>query len=243
MPEANFVDSEIPSVCELWGNLIRNMLLELEVVLPAVVESYDREKNIVTARPAVNRVLTDGTEVQRALVRVPCVNPYGNSIGINFPLKKGDTGWVIASDRDSENFEQMLQVTRPKTGIIHKYDFGFFIPDKVHDFKIEESDADALVIETLDAKTRITLKDKRVTIITDGDVIVNAKDISATASNKISVSCKTAEVTASSSATVTCPATTWTGDITVAGDVIASGISLVHHVHPQTSSSNTLPPI
>lgn len=234
MPELNFVDSEIPSISELWGNIIRNVLMQLEIVLPAVVESYDRSKNLVLARPAINRVFTDGTNKERVLVKVPCLNPYGNAIGINFPLKKGDTGWIIASDRDTENFQQMLDVTIPKTGIIHKYDFGFFIPDKVHDFTIAEGDEDALIIETLDAKTRISIKEKSISIITDGDVKVSADK---------------ADVTAKTSATVNCPSTSWTGDITVDGtitvsdDVIASDISLVHHVHPQTTSSNTLPPI
>ena len=239
-PELNFVNSEMPQPIELWTNLIRNMLQSLEIVIPAVVEKYDREKNIVTLQPAVNHVLTDYTEEKRSLVEVPCVNPYGNAIGINFPLKKGDTGWLIAADRDTENFQQLLQTTRPKTFRLHAYQFGFFIPDKVHDFKIHEDDADALVIETLDYKTRISIKQGQITIVSSNNIKVETKTANVTASDAVTLECKTADVTATDSATVNCPTTNWTGDIIVDGDVTASGVSLVNHVHYDPSEQHVI---
>lgn len=242
-PELNFVDSEIPQPVEVWNNLIRNVLLSLEIVLPAVVVEYDRAKNLVTVQPAVNRVLTDGTEAKRALAKIPCVNLCGNGIGINFPLKKGDTGWLIAADRDTENFQQLLETSRPKTFNLHSFQFGFFIPDKIHGFKIHDDDADSLVIETLDCKTRISIKQGQITIVSSDNVKVETETADVTASDKVTLHCKTADVTVTDSATVNCPRTEWTGDIIVDGDVKAGGVSLVNHLHPQTSSANTGKPI
>ena len=242
-PQLNFVDSEIPSPSELWESLVRNAMLRLECVLPATVVSYDRAKNLVTVQPAVHRVLTDGTMVPRAIAQVPCANFCGGGVGINFPLKPGDTGWLIAADRDTENFQQALSPTIPKSGNIHRYEFGVFIPDKIRDFIIDTTDEGALVIETLDSKTRLSLKQGQITIISANNVKVVTKTADVTASDKVTLACKTATVTATDSASVTCPATTWTGNITVTGDVVANGISLTGHVHPQTTSANTLPPI
>ena len=118
-----------------------------------------------------------------------------------------------------------MQTTRPKTFRLHAYQFGFFIPDKVHDFKIHEDDADALVIETLDYKTRISIKQGQITIVS---------------SNNVKVETKTADVTATDSATVNCPTTNWTGDIIVDGDVTASGVSLVNHVHYDPSEQHVI---
>lgn len=205
---------EIKSLPLIWQNLMRHFALDLESAIPAVVISYDRKKNLVTCRPAINRVTVEDESVERAEITVNCFNPCGNGIGINFPLQEGDTGWIIAADRDTQNFTDTLAPCNPASGVLHRYAFGFFVPDKIKDFEIAEEDEDALVIQTLDGKTKIAVKDGQVTVKSETDVKVIAL-----------------------TAHVTCPLTSVTGsisvdgDITVSGDVVASGISLASHVH------------
>lgn len=142
---------------EIFDNIMRNYGMGFECCLPAVVASYDRAKNLVVCRPAVNRIDTDGQSVPRMEIEVSCFNPAGNGIGINFPLQPGDTGHIVAADRDTTFFKQYLKAMDPQTGDLHKYAHGFFLPDKVHDFTIKPEDEGALVIESLSGDTRISI--------------------------------------------------------------------------------------
>lgn len=226
MPLANFLRGNNAPPAALLENILRNFALSFEVMIPANVVSYDRAKNIVTVQPAINRVNTANESIKRALLILPVFNPAGMGVGINFPLQKGDTGWVIACDRNAETFIETLEQSDPHTLDAHRYAFGFFIPDKIHGFVINPEDDGALVIETLDGKTRISIKDGQVTIAS---------------TENVKVSSKTATVSVSDSATVSCPETTWTGNITVDGDVIAKGVSLVNHVHPYSNGTTGKP--
>jgi len=156
--------AEVIDLQEIWENLLRQFALEQENALPAVVTSYDRAKNLVTCRPAVNRLGVNGESQQRAEVVVPCLNPSGGGLGINFPLQEGDTGWLLGADRDTTNFQSTRAVADPGTGYLHRYMFGVFIPDRIHDFTINSDDDGALVLENLAATTRISIKDNRVKI-------------------------------------------------------------------------------
>lgn len=160
----NFNSATLDDLPGIWRDLLRSYGLDLECILPAVVLNYDRKNNIVTVQGAVNRINTTGESVPRTEMEVPCFNPTGGMIGINFPLKPGDTGWVVASDRDSTFFKQQLSVADPNTDLLHKYSFGFFLPDKISGFQIQPEDEGALVIQTVDGATRISIKDERVKI-------------------------------------------------------------------------------
>ena len=144
---------------EIFDNIMRNYGMAFECCIPASVVSYDRAKNLVTVQPAINRIDTDGNSVPRMEIKIPCFNPYGNGIGINFPLQPGETGHIIACDRDSTFFKQYLKPMNPNTGDLHKYCHGFFLPDTVHDFTIKPEDDGALVIESLSGDTRISIKE------------------------------------------------------------------------------------
>lgn len=226
MPLANFLRGTSATPADIWNNIMRNFALSFETMIPANVVEYDRQRNFVTVQPAINRITTDNESVKRALLSLPVFNPAGMGVGINFPLQKGDTGWVFACDRDTEKFIETRENSDPYTRNIHRYAFGFFLPDRIHDFVINKEDDGALVIETLDGKTRISIKQEQITVVSTGNVKVNSK---------------TATVSVSDSATVSCPKTTWTGNITVDGDVIAKGISLVNHVHPYSNGTTEKP--
>ena len=217
---------EIKALPLIWQNLLRQFSLDIETALPAVVLSYDRLNNIVTCRPAINRITVENKSVERSEVVVPCLNLAGGGIGINLPLKAGNTGWIIAADRNTENFKQTLAVADPNTFEIHRYEHGFFIPDKISGFEVAEEDSDALVIQTLDGTTKIAIGDGQVSI---------------TSKNNVKVNSVTADVTVATSANVICPLMTVTGAITVNGAITATGditagsgtsnIGLLSHKH------------
>lgn len=212
--QANFVHGD-PDLAQIWENLMHNYGMDFEVCIPAVVVSYDRVKNVVTCRPALNRIDTAGQSVQRTLHIVPCFNPAGSGIGLNFPLQKGDTGWIFAGDRDPENYLSSLEIADPSSDNIHRYAFGFFVPDKIKGFAISPEDAGALVIETLDAATRISVKNNRVKI-TRKNVSVETNGF------QINLSTPSSMVTVSDDGTVSIKA----ADVTVEGSLgVSTGAS------------------
>lgn len=230
---------EIKTIPLVWQNLLRQFSLDLEMTLPATVISYDRAKNLVTCRPAINRITVENKSVERSEVVVPCVNFTGNDIGINFPLKAGDTGWIIAADRDTENFKKTRKVADPHTYELHRYDFGMFIPDQVSGFKVSNDDKNALVIQTLNGKTKIAIDHQKITIESQKDLVINAD------SATINIE-KDANITVGTSATLICPETTITGNIAVTGEITATGditagnISLMSHAHLDPTEEYTI---
>lgn len=234
----NSLPGNMTTPFERFINLMRNFAMLMENVIPAVVVSYDRKKNIVTCQPAINRVDRQGNEIKRALLVLPCFNPCGNGIGINFPLKEGDTGWVIGCDRDAENFKGTLKTGAPATDNVHQYAFGFFLPDKIKDINVSEGNNNALVIQTLDGSTGMAMESGRIEFVSSENFYLDSKNIYL-GSNKFEMLCPDTvfdiETVFGRINKVTLVAGPWnlTGcTINIqAGDVICDGISLKNHVH------------
>lgn len=161
LPVENAVD--LPGLMEF---LFRAFSMQLEFCMPAVVVQYDRNSNIVQCQGALNMKKVDGSSQERQIIKLPCFNPYGLHVGINFPLSPGDTGWIIAADRDSAFFKQMLSKVDPQSADVHQYAFGYFVPDKVKDMTILPEDTGALVIGALDGSTKIHVRPSDILIST-----------------------------------------------------------------------------
>lgn len=196
---------EIKSLPLIWQNLLRQYSLNLECAIPGVVEEYDREKNLVTVQPAINRMDVNKESIKRTQIIVPCFNPTGGGIGINFPLAKGDTGWLIAADRDTTTFIEKREVSDPDSGNLHRYVYGFFLPDQVSGFEIDDEDEKALVIQTLDSSTRISITSGAVIIASTDKVDVRTVWANVNAISGATVNTKSANVTATTSALLTTP--------------------------------------
>lgn len=245
MTEANYNVSNT-SLTGAIKEVLKNFALSLENCLPGIVESYDRAKNTAIITPAINTVLTDGTITERAKIELPVHVYGGHGVVIATPLQKGDTGFIIAGDRDITLFKQMMTLAKPNTNRTHKLAFGFFIPSKIKGFSAAANDD--MIIETLDGATKISLKSGLIEIISTDKVNVTAPtvnvsctDLTITASDKV-------DITGTSAVNVTTPVftvnaatmafggagggnSTFTGDLTGTGDITASGISLTQHTH------------
>lgn len=88
--------------------------MNLECCLPAIVESYDRSTNSAVIQPAISAVASSGQKIPRdRLFSIPVLTLSGGGFFISFPVRKGDTGWLVASDRDISIFKQNLEETAP----------------------------------------------------------------------------------------------------------------------------------
>jgi hypothetical protein len=236
----NYTAEQINDPILVWKKIFNNFSMQFECMLPAIVQKYDRQKNIVSIQCAISHTTVTGEVIDRVLMQVPCFNPAGSSVGINFPLQKGDTGWVIACDRDTSLFMKELKKSQANTSIFHKFHFGFFIPDKIKGFQIGSEDEGALVIQTLDGTSKISIKGGQITVTSTNNVNVNAVNVDLQATN----------VNLTASNTVCTTNATFNGNITVNGtitsttDFIVGDVSLMTHAHTSSvAGSPTSPPI
>lgn len=120
-----------------------------ECAIPAIVEEYDSASGIVKVRPLAKSVSQDaeGKEIlaDRPLYSVHAVRSMHGGVIVESTLYKGDTGWLIASDRNckdamaensailegdqSDDEPQNKGASRPTDNSLASFAWGFFIPD------------------------------------------------------------------------------------------------------------------
>lgn len=164
------------SLTGLFRTILRKDRQQFDGMLPAIVEAHDRDKNRVKVRPLIPMVTTGKAIIQRASIpSVPVLRLGGGGFFISFPLQVGDLGWVKANDRDISLFLQSLKEAKPNTKRMHSFSDAVFIPDVIKAYTISEDDSAALVIQSTDGATKISVKEGVVTI--KAGAIVNEGDL------------------------------------------------------------------
>lgn len=237
--------------------LMRIHSMRMECCLPAIVKDYNRKSHLALVQPLTNIVSSDGEQMERADIIVPVRRIQHGAFLVDFPIYKGDTGWLIAADRDSEtsllsnsgdvdkdnNPNQGGQ--KPSTGILHKYRFGFFIPDRwgninlPNDYGVGSNDA---VICSRNGKTKIVLsQDGNAIISLDGSLDIQSP-VTINGNVHISGSLDTTGDISSSGGISATDAIHSSSDISAEGNIISdsdmvvnvdegSSISLKNHTH------------
>lgn len=160
------------------------ILMNMEKVLPGIVQSYDRNTNRATIQPAITGIASQGQKVTREpLINIPVFSMAGGGIVLSFPLKQGDTGWLIAADRNISIFKQNLEESAPNDYRKHTFQDSFFLPDKINDLSISNEDDGALVIQTTDGSAKFTLGASGISIT--GNTTING-DLTVTGEATIS---------------------------------------------------------
>ena len=229
--EANFNPANSGSISGILSEILKNFGYTLENSIPAVVKSYNRNTNVAVVQPAINNITTGNEVLPYDTMSLPVFNYGAGDIVINFPLKEGNTGWIVACDKDSSLFLQSLKVSNPNTFIRHKFSFGFFIPDKVHGASISQADDGLLVIQTLDGKTKICLGENYINVVSEENIDVTTKDT-------LTINADHIIVNASSDLTITTPNTTITSDIDITGDITEAGDISINGDVTQTGDVN-----
>lgn len=144
--------------------------LAFECCTPGIVLSYDRTAGYAVVRPLVKKVAGDGTVQERAPMRLPVRRFAHGSFSFDAPLHEGDTGWIIAGDRDTMNaIAHNAKIQAADSGIgkhdrqgfpvgnegpqipsvysSHKFIFGFFLPDSWGGIPLPAELADSLVLQ------------------------------------------------------------------------------------------------
>lgn len=144
-----------------------------ESCVPAMIVEYDRDRHVAKVQPLVKMVYTNGDKFEtKERVTIDDVTVLRHQHGaflIDVPLYKGDTGWLIAADRDTGNVKERNagETTKdftenegpqdPNTVQYHKLHHGFFIPDRWGHIPFKEEYKDHLVIQSMNGKSVIRM--------------------------------------------------------------------------------------
>nr|WP_314265587.1 Gp138 family membrane-puncturing spike protein [uncultured Moellerella sp.] len=137
----------------------RNLMMNIDDMLPARVVSYDDKSNRAVIKPLVMMVSTEGEKIGRAAVaNIPVFRFGGGGFFIRAPIKAGDFGWLKANDRDiSLIFQRGGLEDEPNTGRLHTFSDALFFPDTLKDWMISGENIDALVIQSMDGSVSLSL--------------------------------------------------------------------------------------
>lgn len=173
-----FDRAKIKTPIGFFSTLFRLMRISEEFAIPAIVKKYDRSTGIVKVQPIVSNLADDinnqEIEIPRSEYDVHVVRFAHGGYVVDAPLFVGDTGWLIAGDRNSTSAikanstilkEDQDDENSPNEGYkkpddnsLKSFAWGFFIPDTwgITDFTEE----DGLVVRG----QRISVESDHVTI-------------------------------------------------------------------------------
>jgi len=134
-------------------------------VLPGKVLAYDRESNTAQIQVMINKVGTSGEIIPgKQLPNIPVMTMGGGNFVMNFALKAGDLGYVVAMDRNISAFLKSLKAASPPVYTIKDYTSSVFIPTVIRGYTISSEDDDSLVIQNLSGSVKFSLSDERIKI-------------------------------------------------------------------------------
>jgi hypothetical protein len=166
--------SDTTSDTAAFRYILERFAIDFEVMIPAVVVSFDRTRNVARVKPQIMFVgQRDQLIPRNELIDICVLSLGGGGYHISFPLKPGSNGWIYASDRDISLWKQTLTEQYPPTDRFHKFADGLFVPDVFSKYVMNAEDSDAMVIQSTDGATRISIRSDNIKITAPSKVLVD----------------------------------------------------------------------
>ena len=172
----------LPNQNALIETMLNDFAAQFQTCIPAIVKKVI-SRDTVEVSPAVLQSDSENKPIEWASVTTTVLTPFSSGIFLSMPLAVGDTGWLVAADMDTSLFKKNKKPAQQNVWSRHLYQYGFFVPDAINGYTVSEDDAGAVVLSTLDGKTKITLKDKEINVVSDDKLKINAKSITIDSSN------------------------------------------------------------
>lgn len=150
-------------IAELYGDeeqvfqrLMRNISFNIHVAVPAVVQSFNAEKQTVEVQPTIRERFV-GYDGQinfinyPLLINVPVVYPQAGGFRITFPIEQGDECLVVFSDTPIDNWWKYGNVQNPIEQRRHDLSDGFAIFGVMNQEKLSEQSepyTDGIAVES-----------------------------------------------------------------------------------------------
>ncbi len=158
-----------PADAGTLGGALRKILQKAmqatDVMLPAVVVSATPDRKYATVRPQIMVVGTDQSKTKRAqIAKVPVFHIGAGGYILTFPIKPGDLGWIVASDRDISLFLKSGKDAEPNTARLHSFEDGVFIPDAARNFTLAAGEDNSAVLQALDGSAYVAISAGQIKI-------------------------------------------------------------------------------
>lgn len=197
------------------NSMMQRGKLDTDGMIPATVVSYDRKNNVAIIKPVIQWMgLDDMPRSRNELTEISVLSLGGGGFHISFPIKEGDLGWIFAADRDLSNFKKELQESPPPTGRTKSFGDGLFIPDVFRQYTVQSEDSGAMVIQSTDGATRISVRGNNIKITAPSKVTIDTPMVEMTQQLTVQ-GMATFNGGIKATGTATLPAGTTIGDIDV----------------------------
>lgn len=192
--------------------MFEGFLTGLNFCLPCVVEKVNAEKQTVDIRPQLKSYFVSKKQnISRPIITdVPFQVFRAGDTYISLPIKVGDTGIAVFSQRDISNWKKIGGEVPLQSYRMCDYNDAFFLPYVGSENKAIENYNENF-IEIVKNGKKITVKDG---VLDAPEYIINCKQLNALES-----------ITAGTT-------------ITALVDVLATTISLLSHIHGGVASGN-----
>ena len=154
-------------------------LKEINTAIPANVIEYVPTKKRALVQPAINILLTDGSERRRPpIVDVPFLWPSTGGYVVHAPVAKGDPVMLIISQRGMTRFKENFQLSScaDDPGILSMRD-AVAIPG-FGDIQISDPQPDALTCQSEDGRQYISInKNGNIRAISTQKIYIEAPNI------------------------------------------------------------------
>lgn len=184
-------DAVVPlSFSAAIDHLCEHIRQGIESCIPAqFVEYDDRDKGLAVVSPLVKFPYVSGNKTvwkERPQFTVRILRVKSGGFWFEMPLKKGDTGWIIAADRDTSfaisrnaNVDESKNTKENGGGPQEysnfnklKYSFGFFLPDGYCNLKVENGHEDSSFWSMLKDDGSGEM-DSYIELKKDGDIVLH----------------------------------------------------------------------
>ena len=150
--------ADVNTLSGLNNVFLNKIMMNIDCVIPGIVQSYDKATNRAVIKPAITGVASLGQKVSKEpYINIPVLQLSGGGSGISFPIEQGNTGWLVACDRNISIFKQNLTESAPNDYRKHKFEDAFFIPDSINNQGVDNLTIDS-GSNDLDIKTSGELK-------------------------------------------------------------------------------------
>lgn len=192
-----FDRAKIKTPVGFFSTLLHLLKVNEEYVLPAIVKSYNRSTGIARVRPIADNVADNSNNKEVLIPRneydVHVVRFCHGGCIVDAPLFVGDTGWLVACDRNctsaikanstilSEDQDDNNPINegskRPDDNSLKSFAWGFFIPDSWGNTNISNSDGliikgNGVSVESADGP--VDVKGELIEIKSDNGITISS---------------------------------------------------------------------
>jgi len=141
----SFDHSEIATEKGLMATLMRFEKMKRESCMPAIVTAVNADHTVdlyILVRKKIPTVKGPVFQTRKELKNIPWMQMRHGSYAIDWPIKRGDTGWLFAADRANgytrlENAKENVDENKGPCDLeadgLCEYTYGMFIPDSWFD--------------------------------------------------------------------------------------------------------------